>query len=378
MIVDDLQRAVHDGRCELSARLRGKDGHERRLWFRFPEAYAPAGEIDASPFLVAALVWCLRRGEDLEVDGPVSPRLLGEVEGIVNVYRSLRPGEMKPIAVSAPAAPPQAPPADMTACFFTRGVDSWFAALTAREDDPQTPPLTHAIFSRDFMSDYSGERYQREFDSGATRAAEAAGLEVIHVETNQKREVRGAQLAAMALALGPRRMLIASGAMQGEIVPAGTHPVLDHRFTTERTDIVHYGDASRLAKVRRIARSPMALSTLRVCRVDELESDRNCGRCEKCVRSMLELHVEGALHRCPAFDGDLTPDRVAGVSTRLSRRHQWLDILHSLGSGDLDLRLRAAVRLVIARSDLLSAVDQARALAAEPGAARLGRALPLA
>lgn len=192
-----------------------------------------------------------------------------------------------------------------------------------------------------------------------------------------KREVRGAQLAATALALGPRRMLIASGAMQGEIVPAGTHPVLDHRFTTERTEIVHYGDASRLAKVRRIARSPMALATLRVCRLDELDSDRNCGRCEKCVRTMLELHVEGALEGCPAFDGDLTVERVAAVSVRLSRRHQWLDVLHSLGESREDRRLRAAVRLVIARSDLLSGLDQARALAAEPELRSLGAALPV-
>jgi hypothetical protein len=378
VIVDRLDHRVSDGRYELSARIRPERGAERRLWFRFPEAFAPAGPPDASPFLVALVAWSMRHGEDLELEAPVSPSLLGASREIVSVYQSLRPAEMREVAISAPEGEPPAPN-EITACYFTRGADSWFAVLTALEDEPHTPPLTHAVFSPDFLSEECDDAYVRNAVAGARRAAESLGLEVIHAETNVRREVRGAHLAATALALGPRRMLIPSGAMRGEITPAGTHPALDHRFSIERTQVVHFGDASRLAKVRRISRSELALHDLRVCRVEDVEDDRNCCRCEKCVRTMVELHIAGSLERSRSFDLPLTPEAVARLMLRLTRRHQWIDALHSLGSSRFDRRIAAAIRMVVTRSDLLSAFDQAKALAVDPEAASLGRGLlPLA
>jgi hypothetical protein len=376
VIVDRLNQRVADGRYELSARIRPRRGAERRLWFRFPEAFAPAaGDPDASPFLVALVAWSMRHGEDLELEAPVSPMLLGASREIVSVYKSLRPAEMREVAISAPEAEPPASN-EITACYFTRGADSWYAVLTALEDEPQTPPLTHAVFSPDFLSEECDEAYVRNAVAGARRAAESLGLEVIHAETNVRREVRGAQLAATALALGPVRMLVPSGAMRGEIVPAGTHPALDHRFSTERTRVVHFGDASRLAKVRRIAHSDLALHDLRVCRVEDVEDDRNCCRCEKCLRTMVELHIAGALERSRSFDLPLTPEAVARLTLRLTRRHQWIDSLHTLGSSRFDRRLTAAIRVMLTRSDLLSAFDQAKALAADPEAPGLGHGLP--
>src|SRR5215210_4542009 len=105
MIVDQLERSLEDGFCRLSARIRknpARHGHDVRLWYRFPEGLAPGGEVDPSPFVPPAVYWCLRRGEDLTVDGPVSPRLLGTMDGIMRVYRSLFPQAVsRPIEVQA-------------------------------------------------------------------------------------------------------------------------------------------------------------------------------------------------------------------------------------------------------------------------------------
>jgi hypothetical protein len=256
-------------------------------------------------------------------------------------------------------------------------VDSWYAILTALEDDPQAPPLTHVVFSPSFLSVVSWtEERLRERTEASLAAAARTGCRVVTLETNLKRDFGGAQLTSSALALGFSRMLIASGAMHGEIVPAGTHPALDHRFSTERTEIVHYGDANRLEKVARIARSPAAMETLNVCRYNRAKGDENCGKCEKCLRTMLELHVAGALERCPRFTGPLDPVLVARVRGRVTRRHQWLEILHALGDTPRDRQLAAAVRLVIGQSDLRRAAYELREASQDSNLAAVRPQLP--
>ena len=93
MIIDDFRRTTDAGTYEISARLRPADGDDFRVWFRFPEHYAPGGDLDASPFLPHALTWCLRRGEPLTIEGPVSARLLGELDEIMRVYGSFFPAD---------------------------------------------------------------------------------------------------------------------------------------------------------------------------------------------------------------------------------------------------------------------------------------------
>jgi hypothetical protein len=377
VIVDDLRLSSVDDRCEISARVRRGDGDERRLWYRFPGQFAPA-QVDGSPFLAGLLVWAMRNREDVTVDAPVSPRLLASVDQVMAVYRSMYPQRYRRVSVSAPeGAPP--PATELTGSFFSRGVDSWFAVLTALEDDPQSPPLTHLVFSRDFFPVDGWTPEVVEARARATlEAAARTGCEAIELNTNLKREFGGAQLASGALALGFSRMIIPSGSMHGELVPAGTHPALDYRFSTERTEIVHYGDANRLTKVERVARSPLALDTLHVCRWNRTVTEHNCGRCEKCLRTMLELHLVDALNGGPKFDQPLNPAGVASLDKELGvNRHIWVEILHALKDRPGDGQLAAAVRLIIAQSDLSEASDELRALGEEPGLAELGAELPV-
>jgi hypothetical protein len=375
VIVDDLQRAFPDGLCEISARVRRGDGEQLRLWYRFPEELAPA-EVDGSPFLAGVLVWAMRAGEDVTVDGPVSPRLLGSLEDIFRLYYSFFPGEMRQIAITAPLAPGP-PPNDLTGSFFTRGVDSWYAVLTALQDDPQSPPLTHLVFCPDFLP---RDRWSDELvdaNTEATRAAAApTGCRFVTVYSNQKRDFRGHQLVAMALALGMRRMLIPSGGMRGELRPRATHPQLDPRFSTERTEIVHYGDATRMEKVARIAQTSYALQTIHVCRYNESVTDDNCGRCEKCLRTMLQLHTLDALNGAARFEAELDPMAVARMSKKINHPHQWVEILHSLDDTSEDRGLAAAVRLVIIRAHLRNAYEEMLEYGGDPDLAGLRPDLP--
>jgi hypothetical protein len=91
MIVDDLRLEQHDAMVERSARVCWRDGaREERLSFSAPPEMSRSDE-DASPFLTACLLLAMRHREDLEVEGPVSPRLLAGCEEAQAIYRCWAP-----------------------------------------------------------------------------------------------------------------------------------------------------------------------------------------------------------------------------------------------------------------------------------------------
>jgi hypothetical protein len=86
--------------------------------------------------------------------------------------------------------------------------------------------------------------------------------------------------------------------------PWGSHPLLDCNFSSHELRVRHDGlRLSRLEKTRLLAGWDVALHHMRVCnKSDAYKADQlNCGKCEKCLRTMLALICLGALSRSRAF-----------------------------------------------------------------------------
>lgn len=371
MIIDQLEFRELGDQLELSARARPADTRlsESRLWFRSSGLADQGPDIDASPFLPVLLLWCMATGEGLTIEAPVSARLLEASGPAMAVCRSFFPRALRCVPVEAPSAVVQPGPRH-TAAFFSRGVDSWFSVLEAQR--ASAPPLMRLVHvpGMDLHKGYTEE--QLAVIVGAARAAaERVGLEMVTLTTNvfhglPRRmgwnEAHGAVLAGSGLALRPARMLIPSSVVGDQVMPLGSHPELDPLFSTEATEVVHHGDPVRLDKIRRVAESDIAMQTLRVC--PHSKSEGNCGVCEKCMRTKVELHAVGALDRCSAFDRDVDPARVAATEIRAGRRH-WQEARLALGECEFDRRLAAAIELALLRSDLGEAGERMGALAEE-------------
>jgi hypothetical protein len=285
--------------------IRPRSGHgqaieatigEQTLWFDLRDRPAPA--LRADPFLVAALLPAMARGEPLEIDErfPVSPHLLTGLAELQEIYLRWY-SWARPTAIHAPNRSP-APAGEGTASLFSGGVDSSYTVLR------EHTRLSHLLLVD--RVDLGKTPLDTVFANVIARHGETAnalGLQLAVAHTNVKEfghsfgldwsDYLGPALSAVAMAGGFGTLYVPSSATWADLAPSGSHPVTDPRWSTEGLRIVHHGcGARRIDKLAAIAVPGMPLLTrLRVCLQG---GEQNCGRCEKCLRTMAgarALHV---------------------------------------------------------------------------------------
>jgi hypothetical protein len=261
------------------------------------------------------------------------------------------------------ALPPRRPP--RVAAFLSGGVDSLSMLRANRAAAPQGDPasIREAIHLFGWHTDdFVGQvprperlRHHEESASRLARLAETEDVVLLPVRTNARtfhprfswtRDVGfGAGMIAAAHALRGRFTAVhfASGGFPGEHPPHGSHPDLDPLFSSGALEVVHAEPRrTRLEKVRALAAWPAAMSVLEVCLHHGLPAPGvvNCGRCEKCVRTLLELAAVGGLDGATTFpERGLLESRLAKARFEGGHLHAYLretvDGLAANGRGDL-------------------------------------------
>lgn len=327
MIIKDARLHHGDGTTTLSARCKiRKVGWDTVYLGTGDEAggqYVPG---DSSPFAAALLLPSMRQGEDLIIEGTISTRLYHGLHAIMREVLTWDIG-LRPIKIEAGALVPDAPRPLRSAAFFSGGVDSFYTYLKHSADPAEADRITSFILVNGFdISRRNTQLWDRARES-VREVADAAGVELVLVRSNIQGLVEpillwdyshGGCLAAVGLFLrgGFRQIYIPSTHSLAEQIPWGSNLALDGHWSTEGTTFVHDGtEATRLEKViSQIARSPLALEHLRVCFANE-KGAYNCGRCDKCLRTMVNLYVAGALEKSGTFPTTIDPDLVAATPT---------------------------------------------------------------
>jgi hypothetical protein len=105
---------------------------------------------------------------------------------------------------------------------------------------------------------------------------------------------------------------------------------VDGLFSSQRVAVIHDGARySRFQKVRELASWPGALTALRVCPGDP-GKELNCGICEKCLRTRLELLAAG-VEETAALGPSLTPIELwKGIGPIGDRAITYEDLLPAL------------------------------------------------
>ena len=104
---------------------------------------------------------------------------------------------------------------------------------------------------------------------------------------------------------------------------------------------------TRTEKLALLSNSAVTLEHLRVC--FQLGSGRiNCGECEKCIRTMVGLRIEGALERCATLPDDIPSRRLARLPLRteflVQRAGENLAAAEAIGDTELAAALRRLIR----------------------------------
>jgi hypothetical protein len=330
-------------------------------------------DLDSSstPWLAAALPLAMGARLPLEVggggagppggvvvDGPVAPELLEAVPAITGLLASWYP-ELADIAVRATPAAGDAPRAAGVGCFFSGGVDSFYTVLSRQAE------ITHLIFVHGFdINVNDAELAERALTANRQIAADM-GLPLIELWTDVRRvsdryvdwgfHYHGAALAMIGLLLAPLlgEILVPASWNVDDLRPWGSHPDLDPLWTSSAVTFLHEGETVRRPrKVAFIADFPVAMDNLRVC-WEGRHGAYNCGRCEKCLRTMVNFAVVGAEGKCHTLPPRVQPRRLRRLRLdRDSRTHAWENLAELDRQPDPDPELRAALRWAIRMSAL--------------------------
>ncbi|TIS55771.1 hypothetical protein [Mesorhizobium sp.] len=203
-------------------------------------------------------------------------------------------------------------PGEGVGLFVSGGIDS----LASLRSNLQAIPRSHpeAVSAAILVGGNTSERKFMRLREVHEILAHEAGVQAVVLRTNAQslhnnnmsfyiNIYHGAFLAGLAHFVGGRlrKVKISATFDAANLEPWGSHPLLDPFYSSAHMAIEHHGlEMSRLAKTAIVADWPVALDHVKVC--GSLESvGENCGRCEKCLRTMLALIALGKLNTTAAF-----------------------------------------------------------------------------
>ena len=267
------------------------------------------------PFLQDGLVfgflhYAMKHKAGIRIAGRVSRQALRNAQTYQEAWHCWLPDEYQPIEIVPDEVVPDENvtfqhSAEAIAC-YSGGVDATFLALRHVQNKPESYALKKVITVHGFdipLKDAS------EFKKLVLRTDDflrSIGLQRITVVTNTRapeligwEHSFGPQMACMLHQFaGPFKtgMIASSDTYAFRLHPWGSSPSTDYLMSGGNFQIVHDGAGFlRTEKVELIAKSPVAVAALKVCWEGKRKGE-NCGHCEKCVRTRLNLLAVGLDH----------------------------------------------------------------------------------
>jgi hypothetical protein len=353
----------------VAAAIRSGAVLPERMWFGVPAEYEGEVAVDGDPFLPVLAVAGMAHRVPVEIP-EVSEELLAGCTRIVEIFdtwsTALGDG-LRAVPISA-ATRPRPRSGRAAGAFFSGGVDSTYTLLRNHDRYPHGDPrrIEYLLLGHGFdVSLEDGALFERVLASVRDVAA-AQGVEAIPVRTNVRaftagidwgRYAHGPCLAAVGHLFSPllHTIYVASSYWFTTLKPWGSHPDIDARWSSERLEFTHHGlEATRADKIQRIARSDAALRTLRVCWRNR-DNAFNCGRCEKCLRTMFALSCCGVLPNASTFPPRLDPELIAGLRLKPAEVPFWEDNLRLAARAHADPALIASAGRAVERGRLPAA-----------------------
>jgi hypothetical protein len=268
-------------------------------------------------------------GCDLVIDGPATRAQLDRLDEYQMIWSSWRPDLFRRITLHAQEEVGESLPAgrDGAVMGFSGGVDAAFA-LAANKSGAlgrTTQDVRHAVMVVDRSLRQGGDAALQRATTTARRSLHTYGVELAVVWSNWQENFSPAWF--MSFNAGYMAVLHTFAAMRSAAVhatdrsyleelripPYGSHMAINHLLGHPGFPVVSAGGThTRLERVAFLVDHPVLLEGLRVCYQPDAGGG-NCGHCEKCVRTQLELRAVGA-DAGPAFPSPLTLEDIGSLT----------------------------------------------------------------
>lgn len=298
---------------------------DSQLWWSTTSGEPPPLPDRLDAVAIALVAKAMNFSQDLHLEGPVSWRLLANLEEYVDAWTQWRGDVFRPIAISADEVVDDRGDgagilADRAIAAFSGGIDGAYAAHALHQGVLGRRSL--AVAGAVLVHGFDVPLDQQEgFDqaAGSARAIlDEFGIPLITMATNWQDVADPEWQMTFALAVGAmlhlfndragNAVLAADNTYAALNVPWGSNPVTVPLLASSRMRMVSPGGgANRTEKVRAIGGHAAVREHIRVCWQGD-RPGRNCGRCEKCVRTKVNFLAAG--HGVAPALGPLEPGQL--------------------------------------------------------------------
>lgn len=378
MRIENLNQQSVGDRTRIEARFVYEDSNLPPVDVYYEAGPPLRDALEATPeaFVLPGLPIALWEGERrLKVEGALDAKLadgLGRAGALLaSWYARCGSIEIEPTEGLRETKPH---PQRRTVALLSGGVDAMAMLWENRQhyalDHPRSIRTVLYAFGFSFLDRPKGEedpfmRARHEAQALRLEAlGERIGFDVIRLDTNVRlldptREPfyyaahSGAFLAPLIASPGYVGDALMASAGEGGPTqsPHGSHPMLDVEYSTGAVQVHHVQpQVGRTDKLRMIAGWEPAFDTLQVCHgwLAPSPDAVNCGRCEKCMRTMIGLLVCDALPKFTTFPhDDVTPEMIDEI--KIQARYDYLTVpevidgLERIGRDDLVRAIQAQV-----------------------------------
>lgn len=322
-------------RCTITRFAEGTHTDRTELWFETETVQDLPDDEDCDSYVLAVVMEAMRENRDLVVRGRVSKQLLSNLVEYQSIWNKWQPDTYSCITISAEKIAEGEASVPGGICAFSGGVDATFSAWRHSQKKwshrSQTINLSAMVHGFDIPLDDNAA-----FDAAFARAQATLsdiGIDLVPIRTNyralSKVKWEHAFSCALVAVLGSFKKLAgtclvgSSKSYDNLVFTSGSSPITDPLFSSGGFNVIHDGAShSRTEKVAEIAEWRVGTENLRVCWKGDLK-DRNCGKCEKCLRTKLNFLAAGsAIPKCFP-DGVLAEELKTVVIPNEAVRAEW-------------------------------------------------------
>ena len=306
-------------------------------------------------FVQCVLFHCMQRGRPLRIHGNLSESAARNLHEYQRAWALWRPALYHRVDLIPDAVVQETPRSRQAIQAFSCGVDATFTLLANKylHQERGAYDIGAGLLVHGFDVSYDNVDDFRRLAERASKMLGHAGTKLKTIRTNSRAaniqswlDSTSVQLSACLLQFSADYgigLLSSSEPYDRLVLPTGTNPITDHLLSTDLMSMVHAGAGySRTEKVEAIAKFPFFVEELKVCWQGS-DQYKNCGRCEKCLRTRLNFAAAG-FNEPSCFDDPFEPKmlwklrarthiqvvELEGIVTYLRRRglsYPWVNAL---------------------------------------------------